>query len=383
MRNFVKIVLPLCLILGGAFGFKYFKSKEVKVTRKPPQKHVALVETLQMEPATHETFIHAMGTVLADKEIILKARVSGEVIWVSPKFVQGGLIREGEILLRLDDSDYKLEVDKARNSLNKALADLEIEKGQQLIAREELKLITQISPEGVGPTDLALRKPQLAQARAAVASARNDLEKAGLDLKRTRIRVPFNALILEKNVDLGSLVASQGALTTLVDVTKYRVEAQLPLDRLPLLKVDETQGSPARIRSQYADHEWEGRVVRITGKTTGQSRLAGVIIEVPDPLGLKGDSRQKLLLDDHVEIRITGQTVENVYALPRSLVRENNTLWIYNSGHLKIRPADIVWKEKDRVFIRSGIHPGDRVIASDLPVPVQGMELALTPGEGS
>ena len=383
IRTFFKVILPVVLILGGLAGFKYYKSQEVKIKRNPPQKHVPLVDTLLMEPSVHETGIDVMGTVLADKEIVLKARVSGEVVWVSPGFVQGGLIHKGETLLRLDDSDYRLEKDKAQNALDKALADLEIETGQQLIAQEELKLVTEVSPEGIGPTSLALRKPQLAQAQAAVASARNDLEKAQLDLERTVIRIPFNALVLEKNVDLGSLVASQGTLATLVDVNRYQVEAQVPLDRLSYIKAHEVNGSLARVRSPYADYEWEGQVKRTTGKITGQSRMAGVIIEIPDPLGLKGESRHKLLLDDHVDVRIIGDTMDGVYALPRSLIRENNTLWIYNSGHLKIRPADIVWKEKDQVFIRSGINPGDRVVTSDLPVAVQGMELKLTPGEGS
>lgn len=112
--------------------------------------------------------------------------------------------------------------------------------------------------------------------------------------------------------------------------------------------------------------------------------MAGVIILVQDPLGLKeGTSAPGLLLDDHVEAVITGRALENVYALPRSLIRENSTLWLYDDGRLDIRDAVPVWKEKDRVFIRSGLNPGDRVITSDIPVPVKGMVLALPKGDPS
>jgi len=382
----IKILLPICLILGGIAGFRYFQSQEMKMKRKPPEKHTLVVEVTDVSPGTHETRIHAMGTVSADREIVLKTQVSGKVVWVSPKFVQGGLIHKGDPLVRLEPSDYRFTLDKAKSSLDKSLADFEIEKGQQLIAREELKLISQVSPQvvgqGVTDTALALRKPQLDQARAAVAGAKSDYEKAKLNLERTRIRVPFDALILEKNVDLGSTTAAQAALATLVDVNQYRVEAQVPLDRLDLLAVHETEGSPARINSLYAGHAWEGRVARTTGKTTGQSRMAGVIILVPDPLGVKnGVSAPGLLLDDHVEAVITGRSLDHVYALPRSQIRENNTLWIYDAGRLDIREAKPVWKEKDRVFIRSGLNPGDRVIGSDIPVPVQGMALSLSKGE--
>jgi len=126
-------------------------------------------------------------------------------------------------------------------------------------------------------------------------------------------------------------------------------------------------------------------VVRTTGTVTGQSRMAGVIIEVADPLGLNQTRKKSgpgLLLDDHVEAVIVGQPLEDVYALPRSLIRENNTLWIYDSGKLDIREVKTVWKERDRVFIRD-LAPGDRVITSDIPVPVQGMALVSAKGDPS
>ncbi|WDP91453.1 MAG: efflux RND transporter periplasmic adaptor subunit [Desulfobacter sp.] len=388
LRTLIKVLLPLCFIAGGVAGFDYYKSQKVKIKRNPPVKHVPVVKAMAVSPGTHQTRIHAMGTVSADRQIVLKAQVAGEVVWVSPKFVQGGIIKQGEPLIRLESSDYRLAVDKAKSSLDKALADFEIEKGQQLIAREELKLISKVSPEGVRDTALALRKPQLEQARAAVAGARSEYDMATLNLARTQITIPFDALILEKNVDLGSTAAAQAALATLVDVAQYRVEAQVPLDRLDLLDIHESRGSQAVIRSLYDGHTWAGRVVRTTGKITGQSRMAGVFIRVADPLGLekspeKGEETFALLLGDHVETVIAGRSLDNVYALPRTVIRENNTIWVYEKGRLDIRRAEPVWKEKERVFVRTGLNPGDQVITSDIPVAVRGMALALPKGERS
>ena len=200
-----------------------------------------------------------------------------------------------------------------------------------------------------------------------MASAESDLEAARLDLERTRILAPFHALVLSKEVDAGAMTAVQGTLATLVDVTCYQVEVQVPLDRLNRIRVHETKGSPARIRSLYAGWEWEGRVVRTTGAVTGQSRMAGVIIRVDDPLGLgPAKGRPAMLLDDHVEAIIEGQAFDNVFSLPRNLVREDSSLWIYNDGRLEIRKVAPVWIENDRVFIQSGLSPGDLVISSDV-----------------
>jgi len=381
VRRLIRIGLPVCLVLAGVMGFNYFKTQEVKMKRKPLEKQAAFVETIALVPGRFQTYVNAMGTVVPDRQIVLKAKVSGEVRFVSENFVQGGVIKKGETLLLLEDSDYKIEVQKAQSALDKALSDLAIEQGSQLIAKEELKLVNQVSTGEMTGTDLALRKPQLAQAKAGVKNARADLEKATLNLSRTKIMVPFNALVLEKKVDFGSLVTTQGEIATLVDVDGFRVDALVPPDQLTSLSANENTGSQAIIHSQYSEASWQGRLVRTTGKITSKSRMAGVIIRVSDPLGLTGrDKGPQLLLDDYVDVRIMGRLLENVFSIPRSVLRDESSVWVYRSGILEIKTVSLAWKEKDRVFIESGISPGDEVVTSDLPAPVKGMALQRESG---
>jgi RND family efflux transporter MFP subunit len=380
----IKIILPVCLIIAGAAGWHYFKSKEPKMKRQPPTRPAVVVETISMEPGNYQSSVQVMGTVMPDTQIALKSKVSGEVVSISPKFVQGGRMNKGETLLTLDTSDYKIEVLKATSALDKAFSELAIEQGSQLIAKEELKLIKQADLGEITATDLALRKPQLVQAKAAIDSARADLERAQLNLSRTKVVVPFNALIFEKQVNLGSLVTTQETIASLVGVDIYRVDALVPPDRLSAVTVDETAGSRAFIHSQYSEQPWQGRVVRATGKMNGKSRMAGLIISVVDPLGLKRQGNNpQLLLDDHVDVQILGEMLENVFSIPRAFLRDGNTVWLYRSGVLEIKAVDLAWKEDRRVFVRTGIRPGDLLITSDLSAPVEGMALQLATGDRS
>ncbi|MCP3872626.1 MAG: efflux RND transporter periplasmic adaptor subunit [Desulfobacteraceae bacterium] len=380
----IKIFLPICLIAAGITGWYYFKSKESKMKRKPPKQQAVAVEIISMELGNYQCSVRSMGMVKPDREVILKSKVSGEVVSVSSKFVQGGQMKKGETLLTIDDSDYKIEVQKAQSVLDKALSDLAIEKGSQKIAKEELKLINEASFGQVKATDLALRKPQLIQAKASIDSARADLNKAKLNLSRTKVLVPFNALILDKQVNLGSLVTTQGILATLVDVDTFRVEALVPPDRLAAIMIDENYGSKAIIHSQYSKQTWGGKVVRTTGKITTKSRMAGVIILVPDPLGLnRPEKGSQLLLGDHVDVEIVGETIKNVFSIPREILRDDNTVWVYNSGFLEIRQVSLAWKSDGQVYIDSGIKSKDKVITTDLAAPIQGMALQLVSGDRS
>lgn len=384
VKLLLKLILPLCLIAAGVAGFNYYKSREIKMKRRPRQKQIPLVETLSASPGRYQSSIQVMGTVVPDRQVILKSKLAGEVISISPDFVQGGLMKKGDTLLQLDDADYRIEVQKARSALDKVLSDLAIEKGNQQIAIEELELIKKAELGDLTATDLTLRKPQLTKANAAVNSARSDFDKAKLNLSRTRVEVPFNALVLEKNVDLGSVITQQGTIATLVDIDTYHVEALVPPDRLGSIIVDENTGSHAVIRSQYSSQSWQGKAIRLTGRINAKSRMAGVIISVTDPLGSKNKAAsQPLLLNDFVEVRIMGNFTDNIYSLPRSVVHEGDTIWIYDSGVLKIRKVAVAWKEEARIFIQSGIEPGDQIITTDLPAPLEGMALQLAAGEKS
>ncbi len=382
MKLFIKIFLPLFFIAAGVAGWNYFKSKKPAIKRKSPKQQVISVKTITMKPGNYPTWVYAMGTVMPERQIVLKSKLAGEVISVSKKFVQGGVIQKGEILLQIDDSDYKIEVQKAKSAFDKAVASLDLEKGSQLIAKEELKLINKASHDKVIATDLSMRKPQLVQAKAEVSRAKADLEKALLNLSRTKVYLPFNAFILEKHVDSGSLVTAQGMLADIVDADIYRVEALVPQDRLTAFGAGQILNTDAIVNSNYSNQTWQGMLTRITGKVNPKSRMAGVIILIPDPLGLKNrGNRQQLLLDDHVKIKIKGAMLENVYALPRSALREENSVWMYNAGKLEIREIKPVWKEDKVVYVKTGINSGDKVIVSDLSVAVNGMVLQLTSGD--
>ena len=383
LHRLIRILFPLALLAAGGGAWAYFQATAPKMERKMPEAKVWTVEVLAVKTSQAPAVISAMGTVTASREVALKARVAGDVIYLSPRFVPGGLISKGKEILRLDPSDYEVEVKKAESALEKAQADLTLEQGSQTIAREELRLLRETSMDGVAPTDLVLRKPQLQQAKASVASAKADLRKARLDLKRTKVTAPFNAMIIERNVNLGSHVASQGELATIVDTDEYWIKAVIPLDQLKNLDLDREGGCPAVIRSQAYQGAWEGRAVRAAGKLSETSRMATVIVVVSDPLGLKsGGEPERLMLDDYVSVKIEGRTLDSVIDLPRAALRDGDTVWVENNGTLDIRPVTLAMKQGDRVFVNSGLETGDRVVISDLSTPVKGMKIQVMDDSG-
>jgi RND family efflux transporter MFP subunit len=382
-RKLIKYLVPfLFLGAGTAAGWYCFGSMHPEIKKKHRTDHIVAVETIRPEYITCPRLIHALGTVMAERMIRLKPGISGKIVFVAHNFVKGRILEKGQVIVKIDDSDYKIQVKKAKSMLDKALADLAIEKGSQMIARKEAELVSQALGGEFTPGDLALRRPQFLKARAAVDRAAADLEKARLDLSRTIVRAPFNALVLEKQIDRGSFINPQETLATLVDVDTYKIEARVRPDHLKFLKPGTRGQNDTIIRFQYSDETRCGRIAGPGGTMAAGSRMPSVIILVDDPLGLnmmKGS--QPLILNDYVELVMQGGVLENVIVIPESALRPGDIVWACPGNRLELKKVHVAWKQNSRVFIDRGLNPGDPVIVSELSAAVQGMVVQPVSGK--
>ena len=374
----VRILIPLLMIMAGAVAWSYFKATAPVMQKAKPERKVAVVDVQTARPADTRAIVSAMGTVVAAREVTLKAQVAGMVRSVADAYVPGGRIAKGTELLSLDPVDYEVAVQKAQSALATAKAALAIEQGSQTIAREELALMSVLSSEGVSQTDLALGKPQLEQARADVTSAEADLRQAMLDLNRTVVRAPFNAMVVERNVNVGTYAGVQDSLATLVGTDEFWIEAVVSLDQLALIDLHYPGGCPVTIRSQVGTGTWTGYVVQVAGKLSESSRRATVIVSVKNPLGtIERPSAVHLMIDDYVNVEIAGRELTNVIELPRAVMQDGKRVWVYDDGTLDIRKVTLVWKSTDAVYLDTGVRAGEKVVTSALATPVQGMALKI------
>ena len=372
----LRLIIVLTILAGGGWAYAYLKNTAPKMQRKPRQPMPTVVEVLKAEHRDTKAMLTAMGSVVAARQIVLRTQVSGEVSEISPNFTPGGRVAKGEMLVRLDPADYEVELKKAKAGLEKAKADYNIEQGYQQVAKEEMKLMEKAGKLQMDSAALALRKPQLNKARADVVTAEASLKKAELNLARTVITAPFNALITERTVDVGSQVSAHGELANLVGTDEYWVEAALPIDRLSKLDLDADSAAPAVVKSFSGGMKWSGRTLRSTGTINQDSRMATVIIAIPNPLEPQtSGASMPLILGDYVSVEIQGVDINQAIELPRTALRDDGSVWVLNQDRLNIRKVNLAWKEKERVFVNDGLMPGDLVITSELNAPVEGMQL--------
>jgi RND family efflux transporter MFP subunit len=355
---------------------------EPKAERTSASKRTAmLVEVTRGERGTFEPVIVVMGTVRAENEIVLSPRVSGEIISVSQSFTPGGFVEEDDVLLQIDPADYEVVLLQRKSELLQASADLELELGRQDLALKDYKdLEGTISSEY---KSLVLRAPQLDIARSRVEAAEAAVRRAELDLERTRIRAPFAAHIINREANVGSQVSPGESLGKLVGTRHYWVEAAVPVSNLRWIDFSggsEPAGSGVQIRNRAGWPEGtfrKGSVHRLIGELEDQTRLARVLLTVADPLSHEPESADlpPLMIGSFVEARIAGKAIQDVIRVDRDYIRQDDTIWIDENGVLKIHKLDIVFRDDEYAYVRSGLSTDDQVITTNLATVFDGAAL--------
>lgn len=383
---FISLVI---LVLGAALVWFVFRT-EPTATRGPDtaRETAMLVDVTTAEKGDYRPTITAMGEVRAARELTLSPRVAGQIVEQATEFTPGGMVEQGEMLVRIDPADYEATLQQRRSELRQARSDLDIEQGRQNVAEQEYELLG----EGVASANQALiqRQPQLEQARAQVESAEAALRQAQLDLNRTRVTAPFNARVLSRDISLGTQVSTGEALGRLVGVDEYWIEATVPQSELAWLRFEERSGeagAPATIRNDSAWPEGqrrEGRLQRLVGELNEDTRMARVLITVQDPLALDADSPDKppLLIGSFLSAAIEGREITDVVRLDRNHIRRDDAVWVMEDGELSIRDVEVAFRDDEHAYVRSGVEAGEAVITSDLATVVDGADLRTEEDDG-
>ena len=385
MGKFFKFILPLILIGTSILVVVALIAwqKSQRAERKPVTTQAILVDTIAAEVISLNLVVNSQGTVRPRTETSLVAEVSGKIVSVSADFVAGGFFREGEVLLQIDPSDYRAGLKRAVAALASRKAKLADETAR---SEQALKDWRNMGKKGQ-PSDLGLRKPQMADAKANVSAAEADVAKAQRDLERTQITVPYDGLVRQKAVDIGQYVTpgTRLGITFAIDTAEVR----LPLTSTDLKYLKLPTGTEARnqdrtfppvtLSTQTAGitDEWQARIIRTEGVVDETSRVVYAVAQVIDPYGVLGQSHQKeLKIGTFVNAAIQGLPADNVVILPRYVLQTNNTVMIINENNeLEILPVTVLRSEPKKVYLSSGIEAGARVITTTLDVPVPGTKL--------
>ena len=383
LTGILKTLLPVIIVVVALLG-----AIRMIMNRPPVETLTPVVEppgvrvhevALQDEPLT----VTSQGTVQPRTESQLVPEIAGRVTWVAPSFAEGGFFEAGDVLVEIDPFDYEQALVSARSQLAQARLRLAEEEAEAEVAQREWETL------GRGdPRELALRKPQLEDARASVAAAEAGVERATRDLQRAEIVAPYAGRVRTKNVDIGQYVRVGDNLATVYAVDIAEIRLPLPDDELAYLDLPlsyrgvERQAQPdVTLRATFAGetHDWNGRIVRTESEIDSVSRMVHAIAEVENPYAPgPNPNRPPLAVGMYVEAEISGRTARDVAVLPRQSLRgRDQVLMVTPDDRLAFRTVDVLRTSTESVLVRAGLQAGELVVISPLDTPTDGMRVQL------
>lgn len=378
-----RVLMPIA-ILGGCIAVAFYMLRTpTTVEEVAPEVIPVAVRVQQVEVQSVELTVESQGKVQAAQIANLSAPVAGPVAWISPTMEAGGFVREGEVLLRLETSDF--ETMKARSEASMQQAQAESQHADREYARMQ-----ELAEDRLASQSQLQDAQRIAEvSRARLADAQANYNQSELDLQRAEIKAPFDSIIQTRDVELGQYVNRAQSVAVLYGADEVEVRVPLAIRQLGYLDI------PLGLRGELSDEEapavtltgyyggeeihWYGKLVRIEAQIDPNSNTVQTIIRVPQPS--TADQRAHgakipLPIGLFVEANINGKELEDMIALPRSVIRNNNQVLVVDAENkMYFRDVDIYRLEEDRVLIAGGLQPGELICTSPIQAVVDGMSV--------
>ena len=374
MNILFRIVIPILIVLiglGGAVSLAKSGKNEEKTEVPPPQ---LTVEVLDIVLGEQQVQIKSTGVVQAARTVNIIPQVSGKVSYMASEMQPGKRFSQGETVIQIEKQDYLLALEQEKSRVRRAEVDLQIEQKRQEAAEEEWKLL---GNDGQA-TELASRKPQLEVAKLNLEAAEASMERARIMLERTTIRAPFNSIVQKYQVEQGQVVAPGGPLLTLIGTDEYWVRVAVPasqLNNIEIPDVNAQEGSTAVVESSMYDasSKRDGRVLRLEAQLDPQSRTAHLLVGISNPL-----EGFPLMLGSYVDVSISGKVVPNAARIPAAALNDGSFVLVADEeNRLAKKEVVLGWLENEEAVIIDGLATGDRVVTTNLSLPIYGAPLNI------
>jgi RND family efflux transporter MFP subunit len=338
-----------------------------------PAIEVQVVTVSQIYPSQTFTVLNASGYVVPQRKSAVASKVTGRLVWLGVE--EGSRVKKDQLIARLESDDVTAakkqaaaNVEAARFNIDQANAELRdaklnYERNKELIAR---KVIAQASYDSaLARYEKAVAAVQSADAglKASIAA----LEAANVAIEYTLLRVPFDAVILTKNADIGDIVTPIGAaanakaaVVTIADMNSLEVEADVSESSLNQIKV----GQPCEVQlDALPQARFRGSVHMIvpTADRSKATVMARVRFVDKDP---------RILPEMSAKVAFLSRPVTAEDQKPRTAVsqaalvneKEKKILFLARDNRAIETPVILGGKMGDMVEVLDGVKAGDQIV---------------------
>ncbi|MEM7551446.1 MAG: HlyD family efflux transporter periplasmic adaptor subunit [Bacteroidota bacterium] len=353
-----KIYTPILLGILLGLGACSKKDQEESVKEKKWKQ----LSTILIEPKLITQKVSITGLVRPKKKLDVIAQVQGIALATSPHFKEGIHFQKGEVLVAVDDSEFRsnLIAQKSQfvSSLVRVMSDLKIDYPVSFPAWEQY--LDRVDIEKSLPDLPEVDNKQLRYFFSAneILNSYYSIKSQEKQLSEFRIYAPYDGVVTEDNFNVGSLIRSGISLGEFIYTDSYEIIATISLGDLTNIKKSEK----VQFTSKDTNEKWDTTLIRISDKVDASTQSVNVFFEVSGK-----DLKEGMYLEADLEVR----SYENAIELPKDILTRNEQVYILKDSIIQLKTVKPLAYLPSSVIV-TGLSPDDQVINEQIKPTLQG-----------
>ena len=337
IKKLLYISLPILAVLVFV-GFKFFsKNKQTDEVQQPKSGGGAIAAKLfVVEPNLLSNGINAVGTLLPNEEVELISEAAGKVVGIF--FDEGTTVSDGQLLLKVDDSELQAQLKRAEYQL--ALTGERLNRQRILLEKD------------------AVSREEFDQVQTDYNILQTDIDLLQTKIAKTEIRAPFAGTIGFRGVSLGSYLQLNTVIARLLDHNKLKLEFAIPEKYASICFI----GNKIQFRTEVSTDEFEATVYAVDPKVDVATRTITV-------RGLYNNANKKLLAGMFARINLIINQSEEVLLIPTEAIvqeMEGKKVWAISGGKAFSQRIVTGFRSNNQIEVVTGLQTGDTIMISGL-----------------
>ena len=412
MRKVLLVLVPIVLLAAGAVGASYLIRTKPRVEPSPPTERVWTVDSVPARLSDVQPDIQLFGKIFAARQIQIRALVTGQIVDIHPNLVEGGLIRRGEMILAIDEFEYRSALKESEARLAEARARIVEREAKRLaetkalkrdreilaVLARDLKRASQlrkrgnISVQALDKKRLELSRQQraivlrqngidaeaarLEQEKATIARLDVAVQRARYDLERTRVRAPFDGVFQNITAQAGQRLGVLDSVGNLI--ATGRLEARFHMSDAQYGRLTSTDrgviGRRARVIWRVGQRKLDLKAViaRVGAQIDAATGGVELFARIEDR-----EAASSLRPGAFVEVLIPDRVYADVARVPETVLHPGNVVYGVEDGRLVARRTEIVGRVGNDVLLRGGLSDGERLVTTQSVAIAPGLRVEL------
>ena len=358
--------LLFLIVLGlSLFIYKYLVSTKPEAKKVKIEEKTFYVKVMQAKRNNYVPKSDEFGRIVSTRQGDLRFGVPGRVIYISDNFKNGSYVKNGQVLAKLDQKRYLLEVEKLKSDTRELLTQLEIR--QRQVKRFKSMLSRKVISQNQYDNELIL----LSKNQSDYVRSKILLEKAEEDLSYTVLRSKFNGVLYDIKINKGQFLLSNDKVANIFSVDDLEVEFAVP---------SKIYSNAQNLIGKDIDVVWEasdtslkttkGKIIRTGGKIIEEEGGGKIIAKIDN-------KNLSIPLGAFVRVSYPLDEFLNVLKIPETAIY-GNKVYVVENRIARERTVDIKYKGNGYVIINGDLSDYDQIIITKIPEKLNNQKVTIT-----